>query len=317
MTRCCMIVFFLFIIMRQNAVAEERIDMVTNPDSLKNINFAQYHSKETWILIKSRHAFIQGSSQNESARRLDEINDAGRRFDEIRHRVILTRNFEIQTTEVTQGQFLNLMGYNPSHFFSCGGDCPVENVSWHEAAAYCNKLSSEKGFVQCYSCSGIKESTRCSTNSSYSTPYDCLGYRLPTEAEWEYAARAGSTKATYNGDLLSGFLTCRQGNKILDPIAWFCGNSGAHTHPVAQKLPNSWGLFDMLGNVLEWNHDWFGTYPSGQVTDPWGSTSGSIRVLRGGSWLCYAQESRAAVRGYNSPDYHYNDIGFRPSRSIP
>ena len=125
-------------------------------------------------------------------------------------------------------------------------------------------------------------------------------YRLPTEAEWEYAARAGTS-----GD--------RYGN--LDAIAWYGDNSGSRTHPVGRKAPNAWGLHDMLGNVWEWTQDWYGDYPGGSVTDPQGPASGSERVFRGGSWGGFARYCRASFRGYDSPGFRAGYLGFRLLRT--
>ena len=151
--------------------------------------------------------------------------------------------------------------------------------------------------------------------------YDCPGYRLPTEAEWEYAARAGTRTATYNGNLDFGILECEQPNPILDSIAWFCGNRGEiETQPVGLLEPNDWGLYDMLGNVREWCHDWYlPGYPDPRV-DPWGPRTSVARVMRGGSFYDHAQAVRAAQRLFALPfpgDVNNNDIGFRPARTLP
>ncbi len=225
-------------------------------------------------------SFQMGSPASEQGRYKDEGPQ---------HRVTITRAFLMQATEVTQGQYRALMGKNPSHFTSCGDNCPVEKVSWHEAVAYCNALSRKEGLEECYDGDRLRG-------------LDCKGYRLPTEAEWEYAARAGSTGARY-GDL--------------DSVAWYKGNSGKSTHTVGKKRPNAWGLYDMLGNVLEWCHDWKGDYSSSSATDPTGPRTGSRRVRRGGSWVNVAGYVRAAIRLNFTPDGRDYILGFRPLRFCP
>ena len=256
------------------------------------------------FLIIQPGTFQMGSPESE----------AGRLFSEVQHTVTLTRGFRMLSTEVTQGQFESLMGYNPSRFRDCGSDCPVENVNWYEAAAYCNALSAAEGLASCYTCTGTGVVVSCEP-AACATPYDCSGYRLPTEAEWEYAARAGTATATYNGDLDAEHLNFEQPNDALDPIAWFYGNSGDVTHAMGTRIPNSWGLYDMSGNVFEWCHDWYGIYPA-ESTDPRGVTTGVNRVLRGGSWERSARSARAAFRESNYPVHRSSSIGFRPVRSI-
>ncbi len=247
--------------------------------------------------------------------------EAGRWSNEVQHTVTLSRDFRMLSTEVTQGSFEALMGYNPSIFTACGTDCPVENVTWYEAAAYCNALSVTVGFVGsavCYTCRDTGVDVICEPNAVYATPYDCPGYRLPTEAEWEYAARAGTITATYNGDVDDNHLACEQPNDVLDPIAWICGNSGDTTHAVGTRAPNDWDLYDMLGNVFEWCHDLSDDYPAESATDPWGPRVGFARVLRGGSWFFYAGDTRAARRATQWPDARYmKSQGFRLVRSLP
>ena len=204
-------------------------------------------------------SFMMGSPSGES----------GRDSDEKQHRVTLTRGYYMQTTEVTQGQWERVMGSNPSRFKNYGSNCPVEKVSWEDCQQFIRKLNGMEGTSK---------------------------YRLPTEAEWEYAARSGTTGA-YAGDL--------------DAMAWYRNNSGSKTHAVGGKRPNAWGLYDMHGNVWEWCHDWYGDYSSGSVMDPTGPSSGSIRVLRGGSWYHYAKYCRSASRHDNSPDHSGFAIGFR------
>lgn len=148
------------------------------------------------------------------------------------------------------------------------------------------------------------------------TPYACPGYRLPTEAEWEYAARAGTTTATYNGTGDNMHLACEQPNPVLDTIAWFCGNSVGSTKIVATRVANAWGLADMLGNVKEWTGDWRAAYPAGPLTDPWGSATGTARVIRGGGIFSNANDVRAAARTQIEPYSSASDLGFRPVRAL-
>jgi len=137
-------------------------------------------------------------------------------------------------------------------------------------------------------------------------------YRLPTEAEWEYACRAGSNTAFANGGITE---TGCGHDPNLDAMGWYCGNSGSKTHPVAQKKPNAWGLYDMHGNVWEWCQDWYGDYPRGHVTDPAGPSSGSLRVNRGGGWSSNAGFCRSAFRDCYSPGFRYGYLGFRLART--
>ena len=199
------------------------------------------------------------------------------------HKVTLTQAFELGQHEVTQEQYEKVMGKNPSKFKGKQKN-PVEMVIWNDAVEFCRKLSDLPG--------------------EKSTGYV---YRLPTEAEWEYACRAGTTTAYSFGDSIGE----------LRDYAWYHQNSGGFsrtTHPVGQKKPNAWGLHDMHGNVFEWCQDWYGDYPSGSVTDPTGPSSGSQRVLRGGSWnditFCLS-----AIRFGPAPDYRNNRLGFRVVRS--
>ena len=239
--------------------------------------------------------------------------EGGRLDNETQHEVTLTHSFWIQETEVTQSEFEAVMGFNPSNFSGCGGDCPVERVRWHEAAAYCNALSVDAGLSECFDCAGSGTSVSCEPAAAYASPYDCPGYRLPTEAEWEYAARSGTTSGTYNGELDE---TGCSMSIVLNPIAWYCGNSEGMSHPVVGLESNNWGLYDMLGNVWEWCHDWYDDYPSGAVTNPFGPGMGRDRVFRGSAWAVNAGYTRAAFRGKNIPGFSHNNVGFRPVRSL-
>ncbi|MCB9545790.1 MAG: formylglycine-generating enzyme family protein [Myxococcales bacterium] len=197
--------------------------------------------------------------------------DDGEAYDDERpqHPVRLTAPFWLADVPVTQAVWQAVMGDNPAHFQ--GPDHPVENVSWDDA----------QRFITAASRPG-------------------LTWRLPTEAQWEYACRAGTATPRY-GDL--------------DAVAWWTGNSGGQTHPVGRKQPNPWGLYDMLGNVWEWCADWaYRRYETTLQVDPAGPAGGSSRVYRGGSWLGSARGVRAAYRFGRSPGYRNQDLGFRLSR---
>ena len=230
----------------------------------------------TFVLIPSG-TFTMGSPSDEP----------GRNDDERQHPVTLSKGFYMQTTEVTQGQWGQTMVSNPSSFK--GDDRPVNRVSWHDCQEFIRRLNQKER-----------------TNK----------YRLPTEAEWEYACRAGSTAAFANGDISE---TGCGHDANLDAMGWYCGNSGRKTHPVAQKNPNAWGLYDMHGNVWEWCQDWFEAYPYGHVTDPKGPSSVYfivMRIFRGASWLCYAEHCRSASRCGDDPRYCDSYLGFRVARDF-
>ena len=197
--------------------------------------------------------------------------------DERQHVVRISEGFWMSKFEVTQGDWEALMfEKNPSKFKKCGSRCPVENVSWDDVQKYIRRLNGRepgKGYL----------------------------YRLPTEAQWEYAARAGTTEPRYGE---------------LKQVAWhFTWRSRDRPHPVALKRANRWGLHDMLGNVWEWTADWYGQYPTGPVTDPTGPIAGSDRVRRGGSWNALGGRVRSAFRGHYAPNGRTGDIGFRLVRT--
>jgi len=218
-------------------------------------------------------------------------NEEGRGDDEAQVDVVLTHDLWLGRTPVTQAQYRAVMGTNPSHFSGCD-DCPVDTVSWLDAVHFTNRLNTLLGLPASYDDTGAV--------IGGSTVYACRGFRLPTEAEWEFAARAGTTGARYGE---------------LDEIACWKGNSGDRTQPVGLKRASAWGLYDMFGNVWEWTNDWYGARFSGG-NDPWGPSEGSNRVLRGGSWDFFAHFVRAATRGNGSPCNRNNDDGFRLARTV-
>ena len=192
------------------------------------------------------------------------------------HAVTL-ENFYLSRYEVTQAQWRAVMGGNPSRANSDCPNCPVDNISWNDAQKFIQQLNQLTG----------------------------LNYRLPTEAQWEYAARGGNRP--------HGFTYA--GSENLDKVGWYYGNSGSKTHVVGTKgKHNGLGIYDMSGNVWEWCQDWYGEYPSGPLKDPKGPESGVGRVLRGGSWGNYASYCRVVNRNYDRPDYRHDDVGFRLSR---
>ncbi len=248
--------------------------------------------------------------------------ELGRSTNETQHQVTLTRSFLMKTTEVTQGEWKSRMGNtNPSYFPSCGDNCPVEQVSWYSALAYANAVSAAEGLSACYTLSGCTGSANAGTSTGCTVtvtgtggnPYNCTGYRLPTEAEWEYAARAGTDTAFYTGALT--YTDCTL-DAALNSAGWYCGNAQNTTHAVGGKVANVWGLYDMHGNVWEWNWDWYTSDITAFTTDPTGAGTGSGRVKRGGSWVNYAGYCRAAYRSSYYPGYRINSIGLRLARSM-
>ena len=229
------------------------------------------------LVLTPKGTFMMGSPESEEARFEDET----------QHEVTISKDYYLGVHEVTQAQYEKVMGTKPSYFQGdeikgSSTNNPVESVSWLDAVEFCKKLSDlpeEKAAGRVY--------------------------RLPTEAEWEYACRAGSKSAYSFGE----------SSKSLGDYAWFDGNSNNQTHPVGEKKANAWGLYDMHGNVWEWCSDWYGEYPNGAVSDPVGPREGSDRVNRGGGWYNEAANCRSAIRHGIDPSFRFHFIGFRVALS--
>jgi formylglycine-generating enzyme required for sulfatase activity len=236
-----------------------------------------FHSLGMVFVYIEAGTFVMGSPETEP----------GRRPDELQHEVIITKPFYIQSTPITQKQWQAIMGDRPAKFSEAGTDRPVEGITWNRCQEFIKRLNSQGEGV----------------------------YRLPTEAEWEYACRAHSLTAFPNGEISNLFC---DGDPNLDDLAWYCYNAENQTHPVGLKEPNSWGLSDMHGNISEWCQDWYGEYPSTRSADPQGPPSGKEKVVRGGSWFASAKNCRSASRFKWPPNSRTNlhVIGFRLVREV-
>ncbi len=252
------------------------------------------------MLIKSG-TFNMGSPENEE----------GRNISEIQHTVTLTKDFYIGAYEVTQAQYEAVMRNNPSDF--TGPNRPVEQVSWYDTIVFCNTLSMMENRTPAYTINGNTDPADWGTvPAKKNAVWDAVicnweadGYRLPTEAEWEYACRAGTTTAYYTGDTI----TTDQANY---------SNYYGETTDAGSFEANAQGLYDMAGNLYEWCWDWYDDYDAAAVTDPTGAPSGAYRVFRGGSWACPAghRHLRSAFRGGDTvPSRRGIYIGFRVVRS--
>jgi sulfatase modifying factor 1 len=228
--------------------------------------------------------FLMGSPDDEDLRRDNET----------QHQVTISKPFWMGKYPVTQGQWEKVMGDNPSDFKEAGKDAPVECVGWDDAMEFCRKVNQ-------------REAREGRLPQGYE-------FTLPTEAQWEYACRAGTTTVFHFGDSLSSHQANFDGNHPYGDAEE--GPFLDTTTPVGKYRPNAWGLYDMHGNVWEWCHDWFGNYPSGSVTDPAGPNSGSVRVYRGGCWGSSGEYCRSADRDSYYPGHRSSYLGFRPSLRV-
>jgi len=221
-------------------------------------------------------------------------------------------SFYMGKYEVTQKEYQELMGKNPNNFK--GDNMPVETVSWYDAIEYCNKRSQKEGLTPAYKIDkNIKDSNNKNDKDKIKWTVtwnkNANGYRLPTEAEWEYACRAGTTTPFSTGKNITTSQANYDGNSPYNNNKK--GQYRKKTTLVGSFSPNTWGLYDMHGNVCEWCWDWYEDYSSGSLTDPNGAVTGSYRVIRGGSWGSDGKNLRSAYREYNNPFSQGSSIGFR------
>ncbi|HPQ41719.1 MAG TPA: formylglycine-generating enzyme family protein, partial [bacterium] len=240
-----------------------------------------------------------------------------RASDEDLHEVILSHGFLIQENEATQAQWLMVFDVNPSVYY--GEFMPVDAITWFDACAFCNRMSLHDGYTPVYyedpGFTTMFDGTPPIRSGTVYWKPDADGYRLPTEAEWEYACRAGTVTAYNNG---TDPIACNSADANLDPLAWYEDNAGGVYHDVELKDPNAWILFDMHGNVREWCWDWYeSAYPAGPVTDPLGPADGTQRVIRSGYYFSYAKFCRSAARFKASPGSIIVGQGIRFARNAP
>ena len=276
---------------------ENRNDFVAIPTEVETFSSpvtpGAFNSRD--MVLVDGGSFMMGSYDGES--------------DEKPVHEVTVMSFLIGKYQVTQELWQKIMGNNPSNF--TGEKKPVDTVSWFDAVDFCNKLSVQEGLAKCYSKSIVKKSGFLNRMVGYqeeviTCDFSANGYRLPTEAEWEYAARSGNKSKGYK----------YSGSNDIEEVAWYgYEKSERTTHDVGIKLPNELGIYDMSGNVWEWCWDWYGGYNSGSQTNPRGPIAGSYRLLRGGGWGNFAEGCRVAYRGSSDPGDWYDYSGFRVVRT--
>ncbi|MCL2721640.1 MAG: formylglycine-generating enzyme family protein [Treponema sp.] len=257
-------------------------------------NILLFPQSENNFVYINNGSFIMGSPSNE----------AGRENDESPQRQVTISSFYICIYPITQNEYQEIMNSNPSYFK--GDNLPVENVSWFDAIEYCNRRSIRDGLTPVYTITDVRDTEGRMLNRNVIWNLNANGYRLPTEAEWEYACRAGTLTAFNTGENI---------NKDNANFSIYYQK----TTPVGSFEPNAWGLYDMHGNVGEWCWDWYGNYPGIEQTNPTGPTSGRARVVRGGMWHKNWQGIRSASRDRYIPTYGWfnmnTNIGLRVVRN--
>ena len=262
-------------------------------------------------------AFVQGSPEDEACRGEDET--------QFTH--ALTRNLAVMETEVTQDMWAALQALQPTlpdvFFQQTGTNYPADTVKWQQAILFANLLSFQRHLTRCYYKDALFQTPVDASNYSTGTIYwktSAAGFRLPTEGEWERFARAGTTGAFWLNEPALHQLDCANCTPgyfdALETAGIFCANSGGEPAGVAGKRRNPWGLFDTNGNLDEWCWDWYGAYPTGEVTDYAGPASGTDRVIRGGSFSAYMSYLRSASRDGISTEFGWNSVGFRLVRTV-
>ena len=302
------VIAVLFISNCENQWMKQRVDRL----------FAEKRISMVWVPAGS---FTMGSPDGSLS---PFIPEPGRDLGEVQHTVIFSSGFYIGKYQITQEEWVNVMGNNPSYYNGGPGleplpgeiqkKRPVEQISWYDVLVFCNRLSIKEGLNPVYEIGGSTDpvvwgpipNTTSGLWDSVSMLSGANGYRLPTESEWEYACRAGTGSAFNNGN------NDYTNNSLVDPIAWYSYNS-ILTHEVGKKSPNAWGLYDMHGNVNEWCWDLNGSYPPGPVTDPTGPMIIALgdRVTRGGAFNHGGDNIRSAYRSNKFPELGSNSLGFR------
>ncbi|MGM9970155.1 MAG: flavodoxin [Anaeroplasma sp.] len=292
----------IFALTNNNKVKNETNNPAqANNEQERSDNMNTTEGTDGLILIKGG-TFEMGSPETEAQREQDEM----------QHKVTLN-DFYIGKYEITQKEYQEIMGENPSNFK--GEDLPVENITWYDAIEYCNRLSEKQGLTPVYTINGENVTWNRANN----------GYRLPTEAEWEYSARAGTTTPFNTENSISADEANFYGHYPYGIEENYFSQSNLETKPgeyrqtttkVGSFSPNKWGLYDIHGNVREWCFDYYGEYDTQNTDNPSGVTTGSLRINRGGSWNDYAKHMRSAYRSSLAPNQKMNNTGFRIARNV-